>query len=131
MPWIVALIPVVVLLVLLAVFRISAWLAVLIGSIVTFLLALVVWRMPLEDGILAYVYGSATGIWNVNWITFWGVMLFNTLMLTGVFDKFRRWLITHRTPTSASRRFCSPGPLALCSRASWASAFPGPSWRRS
>ena len=95
--WIVALIPVVVLLVLLAVFRISAWLAVLIGSIVTFLLALVVWRMPLEDGILAYVYGSATGIWNVNWITFWGVMLFNTLMLTGVFDKFRRWLIAQGT----------------------------------
>jgi lactate permease len=95
--WIVALIPVVVLLVLLAVFRITAWLAVLIGSIVTFLLALAVWRMPLEDGILAYVYGSATGIWNVNWITFWGVMLFNTLMLTGVFDKFRRWLIAQGT----------------------------------
>ena len=95
--WIVALIPVVLLLVLLAVFRMSAWLAVLIGSIVTFLLALVVWKMPLGDGILAYVYGSATGIWNVNWITFWGVMLFNTLMLTGVFDKFRRWLIAQGT----------------------------------
>ena len=95
--WIVALIPVVVLLVLLAVFRISAWLAVLIGSVVTFLLALLVWRMPLEDGILAYVYGSATGIWNVNWITFWGVMLFNTLVLTGVFDNFRRWLIAQGT----------------------------------
>ena len=95
--WIVALIPVVVLLVLLAVFRITAWLAVLIGSIVTFLLALVVWRMPLEDGILAYVYGSATGIWNVNWITFWGVMLFNTLMLTGVFENFRRWLLAQGT----------------------------------
>jgi lactate permease len=95
--WIVALIPVIVLLVLLAVFRMSAWLAVLIGSIVTFLLALVVWKMPLDDGILAFLYGSATGVWNVNWITFWGVMLFNTLMLTGVFDKFRRWLIAQGT----------------------------------
>jgi lactate permease len=36
--WIVALIPVVLLLVLLAAFRMTAWLAVLIGSIVTFLL---------------------------------------------------------------------------------------------
>ncbi len=94
--WVMALIPVVVLLVLLAVFRMSAWLAVLIGSIVTFLLAVMVWKMPFND-ILAYVYGSATGVWNVNWITFWGVMLFNTLMLTGVFDKFRRWLIAQGT----------------------------------
>ena len=49
----VALIPVVFLLVLLAVFRVSAWLAVLLGSIVTFVLALVVWKMPLDDGLRA------------------------------------------------------------------------------
>ena len=89
--WLVALIPVVVLLVLLAVFRMTAWLAVLIGSIVTFLLGLWVWKMPFDDGVRAYIYGSATGVWNVDWITFWGVMLFNTLVLTGTFDKFRRW----------------------------------------
>jgi lactate permease len=95
--WIVALIPVIVLLSLLAVFRLSAWLAVLIGSVVTFLLALWVWRMPLADGALAYIYGSATGVWNVDWITFWGVMLFNTLVITGTFEKFRRWLISQGT----------------------------------
>src|SRR6516165_670798 len=95
--WIVALIPVILLLGLLAVFRVSAWLAVLIGSIVTFLLALWVWRMPLADGALAYIYGSATGVWNVDWITFWGVMLFNTLVITGTFEKFRRWLISQGT----------------------------------
>ena len=95
--WIVALIPVVALLVLLAGFRMPAWLATLIGSVVTFLLGLWVWRMPLRDGITAYLYGSATGIWNVNWITFWGVMLFNTLVMTGTFDKFRRWLISQGT----------------------------------
>ena len=53
--------------------------------------------MPLDDGIRAYLYGSATGMWNVNWITFWGVMLFNTLVTTGVFEKFRRWLIAQGT----------------------------------
>src|ERR1700761_8531580 len=56
--WLVALIPVVLLLVLLAGFRLSAWLAVLIGSIVTFLIGLWVWKMPLNDGISAYLYGS-------------------------------------------------------------------------
>src|SRR5262249_47588540 len=63
----------------------------------TFLLALWVWRMPLADGALAYIYGAATGVWNVDWITFWGVMLFNTLVITGTFDRFRRWLISQGT----------------------------------
>jgi lactate permease len=93
----VALIPVVFLLVLLAVFRVSAWLAVLLGSIVTFVLAAWVWGMPLGDGTRAYLYGSATGVWNVDWITFWGLMLFNTLGLTGLFENLRRWLISQGT----------------------------------
>ena len=93
----VALVPVVLLLVLLAVFRVSAWLAVLIGSIVTFVLAAWVWQMPLGTGAQAYVYGSATGVWNVDWITFWGLMLFNTLNVSGVFENFRRWLISQGT----------------------------------
>ena len=95
--WLVALIPVVTLLVLLAVLRMSAWAATLIGSVVTLLLGIFVWGMPPGDGILAYLYGSATGAWNVNWITFWGVMLFNTLVVSGVFDRFRRWLLTQGT----------------------------------
>ncbi len=93
----VALVPVALLLFLLAGLRMSAWLAVLIGSFVTFLLGLWVWQMPFGDGLLAYLYGSATGVWNVDWITFWGVMLFNTLVTTGAFDKLRRWLIQQGT----------------------------------
>ena len=89
----VALIPVVLLLVLLAVFRWPAWLAVLVGSVVTFVLAAWVWKMPFGNGWRAYWYGAATGGWNVNWITFWGMVLFNTLGVTGVFENFRRWLI--------------------------------------
>jgi len=93
----VALIPVVFLLVLLAVFRVPAWLATLLGSIVTLLLGVWVWRMPFADGLRAYVYGSAQGMWSVNWITFWGLILFNTLMITGLFDSFRRWLVAQGT----------------------------------
>jgi lactate permease len=79
------------------VFRLSAWKAVLVGAIVTFVLAMIVWGMPVGVGIRAYIYGSLTGIWAVDWITFWGVMLFNSLTLTGVFDQFRRWLIAQGT----------------------------------
>jgi lactate permease len=95
--WIVALIPVALLLILLAVLRMSAWLATLIGSVVTLFLAWAIWKMPLGSGALAYLYGSATGVWNVDWITFWGVMLFNTLVVTGVFESFRRWILSHGT----------------------------------
>ena len=90
----VALVPVVFLLVLLAVFRLPAWLATLLGSLVTFALAVWVWKMPLDQGTHAYLYGSATGIWNVDWITFWGLILFNTLSVSGLFENFRRWLIS-------------------------------------
>jgi lactate permease len=89
----VALIPVVSLLAMLAVFRWPAWLATLLGSIITLALALWVWRMPLNLGAHAYAYGAATGVWNVNWITFWGMVLFNTLGVSGTFENFRRWLI--------------------------------------
>ena len=89
----VALIPVVSLLVMLAVWRLPAWLATLLGSVLTFLLAMWVWKMPFNNGAHAYVFGAATGVWNVDWITFWGMVLFNTLGVSGVFENFRRWLI--------------------------------------
>ncbi len=93
----VALIPVVFLLVLLAIFRLPAWLATLLGSIVTFVLAAWVWKMPTDQGSRAYLYGAATGVWNVDWITFWGMVLFNTLSISGLFENFRRWLIAKGT----------------------------------
>jgi lactate permease len=95
--WLLSLVPVLALLLLLAVFRVTAWLSVLIGSIVTFALAVSVWHMPVADGLRSYIYGSLTGVWSVDWITFWGVMIFNTLVTTGAFEKFRRWLVFQGT----------------------------------
>src|SRR5579872_5854909 len=89
----VALVPVVLLLILLAAFRWPAWIATLVGSAVTFAVATWVWKMPFDDGWHAYAYGAATGVWNVDWITFWGMALFNTLTVSGLFENFRRWLI--------------------------------------
>ncbi len=92
-----ALIPIIVLLVLLAVFRLSAWLATLIGSILTLLVAIFFWHMPASQGIQSYLIGSANGIWAVDWITFWGLIIFNTLKLTGLFDTLKDWLIRQAT----------------------------------
>src|SRR2546421_5938470 len=93
----VALIPVLFLLVLLAVFRVTAWLATLIGSILTLIIAIVVWHVPVGGGIQAYLIGSANGIWAVDWITFWGVIIFNTLSLAGHFVTFKKLLVEQAT----------------------------------
>src|SRR5437899_12091217 len=93
----VALTPIILLLVLLAVFRITAWLATLIGSIFTLIVAIAFWHLPVGGGIQAYLIGSANGIWAVDWITFWGVIIFNTLKLTGLFETFKNWLVEQAT----------------------------------
>jgi lactate permease len=92
--FLVALVPVILLLVLLAVFRVTAWLAVLIGAGVTFVLGAAVWGMPVGQGGQAVLYGGMGGAWSVDWITLWGVVLFNTLVVTGTFERFRLWLIS-------------------------------------
>ena len=67
-----ALIPLVVLLCLLAVFRMTAWLATLIASIVTIPLGVLVWKADFGGTMRAYFYGSLQGIWEeIHWITFW------------------------------------------------------------
>jgi lactate permease len=93
----VALVPVVVLLALLAGFRLSAWQAVIAGSVVTFLLAIFVWGAPLDGAAAAYGLGAATGLWSVDWIVFWGVVIYNTMVATGAFAAFKDWLIAQAT----------------------------------
>lgn len=92
-----ALVPVVALLVMLAVFRITAWLATLIGSVITLIMAIAIWHLPIGTGLSSYLIGSANGVWAVDWITFWGLIVFNTLRLTGLFDTFKQWLIQQAT----------------------------------
>lgn len=92
-----ALVPVVVLLLLLAVFRMSAWQAVIIGSVVTIALGATVWRAPFGATMKAYGIGAGTGFWSVDWIVFWGVVIYNTLVVTGAFEAFKNWLIAQAT----------------------------------
>jgi lactate permease len=93
----VALIPIVVLLVLLAVLRMSAWQAVIIGAAVTIILAITVWGAPAGTTFGAWAIGAGSGVWSIDWITFWGVIIYNTLVETGAFGDFKRWLVAHAT----------------------------------
>jgi lactate permease len=93
----IALIPIVLLLILLPVMRMSAWRAVIIGAVVTIILATTVWSAPVGSTFGAWAIGAGTGIWSIDWITFWGVIIYNTLVRTGAFEDFRRWLIDQAT----------------------------------
>jgi lactate permease len=93
----IALIPIVLLLVLLPVLRMSAWQAVIIGSVVTIILAITVWNAPAGGTFAAWGVGAGTGIWSIDWITFWGVIIYNTLVKTGAFGDFRRWIVAQAT----------------------------------
>ena len=93
----IALIPIVLLLILLPVMRMSAWRAVIIGAVVTIILAITVWGAPAGSVFAAWGVGAGTGFWSIDWITFWGVIIYNTLVRTGAFEDFKRWLVVQAT----------------------------------
>jgi lactate permease len=92
-----ALIPLVALILMLAVFRVTAWLASILAGAVTIPIAVFIWHTPLATTLKSYLYGGLTGVWNIDWITFWGLIIFNTLVLTGNFERFKDWLVHHAT----------------------------------
>lgn len=67
----VALVPIALILILLPVLRMSAWRAVIIGAAVTTILAITVWGTPAGSAFGAWGVGAGTGIWSIDWITFW------------------------------------------------------------
>src|SRR5437667_10080461 len=93
----VALLPLALLLVLLAVMRVTAWLAVTIGAVITIIMAITIWGAPAGPTFQAWLVGAGTGIWSIDWIVFWGVVIYNVLVETGAFAHFRQWLVTQAT----------------------------------
>src|SRR6202140_5206250 len=94
---ILALVPLIVLLFMLVVLRMTAWLASIIVGLVTVPIGVFVWHAPLGGTLKSYLYGGLTGFWVIDWITFWGLIIFNTLVLTGDFERFKGWMVHHAT----------------------------------
>jgi len=93
----VSLVPLIALLFMLAALRMTAWLASILVGAVTIPLGVLVWHAPLVGTLKSYLYGGLTGFWVIDWITFWGLIIFNTLVLTGDFGRFKSWMIHHAT----------------------------------
>src|SRR3984885_9406604 len=93
----VSLVPLIALLFMLAALRMTAWLASIFVGVITIPIGVLVWHAPLVGTFKSYLYGGLTGFWVIDWITFWGLIIFNTLVLTGDFEQFKNWMIHHAT----------------------------------
>src|ERR1017187_1191148 len=93
----ISLVPLIALLFMLAALRMTAWLASIIVGLITVPIGIYVWHAPLVGTLKSYLYGGLMGFWVIDWITFWGLIIFNTLVLTGHFERFKNWMIHHAT----------------------------------
>jgi lactate permease len=93
--FIVAVIPIVVVLVLLGVLRRPAWQASLAGLVVALLIAITLWRVPVGVALDSALAGAVFALWPVMWIVFNGLLLYNIAVTSGRFDAFRDWLVGH------------------------------------
>ena len=93
--FIVAAVPVAVVLLLLGVARRPAWQASLAGLISGLLIAVFVWQMPVGLALSSTANGFAFSLWPVMWIVFSALLLYNLAVDTGRFDCFRAWMIAN------------------------------------
>ena len=88
----VASIPPILLAICLAGLRIAPWKSAVVGAASAFVLAWVVWGMPLGLTVAAFSHGMAFGLWPICWIVFSSVMFYNLSVESGDFDVMRRSL---------------------------------------
>jgi glycolate permease/lactate permease len=88
----VAAVPLVVLAVLLAVVRAAPWRAAVAGAATAFVLAWLVWKMPLGLAVSAATHGMAFGLWPISWIVLSAVFFYNLTVASGDFDVIRHSL---------------------------------------
>jgi lactate permease len=82
----IASLPVVVLLGLLAGFRIRAHLCAIAGAAAAILCAIIVFHMPAQMAISSFLYGSAYGLLKIVWIVIAAVFLYDISVETGQFE---------------------------------------------
>ena len=85
----VAALPLVVLAVALAVLRAAPWKAAVAGASTAFLLAWLVWGMPLGLAASACTHGMAFGLWPISWVVVSAVFFYNLTVASGDFDVLR------------------------------------------
>ena len=93
--FVVAALPIAVVLVLLGVLRRPAWQASLAGLVVAFIIAVLAWDMPASLALDSAAAGAVFALWPVMWIVFNALLLYNIAVASGRFDAFRDWVLDH------------------------------------
>ncbi|MDX7953531.1 L-lactate permease [Lichenihabitans sp. Uapishka_5] len=91
--FLVAAIPVAIVLILLGIMRRPGWQASLGGLVVAFGLAVGVWAMPVRLALDSVANGVVFALWPVMWIVVNALLLYNIAVVSGRFDAFRDWVI--------------------------------------
>ncbi len=81
-----AALPILVLLLALGVFRLSAWKSGALGLIASILVAIAVYGMPTGLALRATVYGATFGLFPIAWIVFWALALYRLTVETEQFE---------------------------------------------
>jgi lactate permease len=93
--FLVAALPILTVLMLLGVARRPAWQASLGGLVVGLAAAILVWRLPALLALSAVANGAVFALWPVMWIVLAALLVYNIAVVSGRFDAFRSWLLTH------------------------------------
>jgi len=83
---VVSAVPILVLFIMLGVLRRPAWMSALSALASAFILAVVVYGMPVRLAVISTVYGAAFGIFPIAWIVFAAIMLYRLAVDTGKFE---------------------------------------------
>jgi len=94
-PALLAALPLAVVLVLMGVLRKSGVVSAAAGLATAFLLALLVWGMPIHLAGLSIAFGCVYALWPILWIVFSALWLYNLAVDTRTFDLLRRWMAEH------------------------------------
>ena len=86
----VAMLPLLTLFVLLGVLRMAAWKAALISLVISLLVAIVAYAMPVGQALMATTEGAAFGFFPILWIVINAIWIYNMTVVTGHFDVLRR-----------------------------------------
>jgi lactate permease len=90
--FLVAVLPIVVVLVLLGLLRRPAWQAALAGLSMGLVIAVTTWKMPIGLAINSVVNGAVFALWPVMWIVINALLVYNIAVRSGRFDAFRNWV---------------------------------------
>jgi lactate permease len=86
----IAALPLIILVVMLGVLRITAWVSALVALAAALVVATAVYPMPAGQAFLAASLGAATGLFPILWIVINAIWIYNLTVYTGHFDVLRR-----------------------------------------